>query len=447
MDQQLDLLLVDEEDEPFSPDNPDGIPNLLTVFARWAMEPPKLAIPLLSVYAKTQGHNVASIYRPLLLWQRKKFGRLLSQKPRVVGITTVAIFRPSTLASIVKEIRNISPQTIIVLGGHGAQDSSEIRKMGELYITDHGEQILANFITAIKQGANIDNVPGVMVSDDGCRIMKGSVFYENIPRILYPDWKATSSKCWRYPIESSRGCRFNCSYCSFPSKTTQVFREIKDVVEEMKHVDKHYSIRRFNFVDSCLTSNPEFLLSLCAALRREKTRYDWRCFARPDAFERFPELAEEMAQAGCSKIFMGVESIHDHILSGMRRGMNRQTIETGLSRVFQSGISVHGNFIIGFPGETEGTVRETVKFIVRQPFSSVYLCTFGASKELLDVARAYPERYFHLTGEPVKKWRHDGMDYLTAYKWTTWACRQINLRKMWLVAFSPGTNNPDYPPH
>jgi radical SAM superfamily enzyme YgiQ (UPF0313 family) len=277
--------------------------------------------------------------------------------------------------------------------------------------------------------------------------MKGSLLYENIPRILYPDWKTTSSCCWRYPIESSRGCRFNCSYCGFPGKTSQIFREVDDVVGEMRYVHKHYSIRRFDFVDSCLTSNPEFLLTLCTALRKENFRPYWRCFTRPDAFERFPELAREMSAAGCSKVFMGVESIHDHILSGMRRGMNRRTIETGLSRVFKSGIKIHGNFIIGFPGETEASVRETVQFIVSRPFSTVYLCTFGMSQEMKDIAAAQPERYAHLTGKPVKGWRHDGMDYVTAYKLTSWACRKINLRKLWLVAFSPGTNNPDYPPY
>ncbi|MBI4656136.1 MAG: radical SAM protein [Elusimicrobia bacterium] len=445
-DDPLDILLIDEEDEPFSKDNPQGLPEYLTVAVRWAMDPPKLAIPLLSAQAKAAGHSVASVYRPLLPWQRKKFRRFLLQKPLVAGITTVAMFRTSTLDLIIREIRSISPETIIALGGHGAQDSPDMRRLGNVYITDHGEGTLANFITAVKGGADIDHVPGVSVSHDGCRIMKGSLLYENITRVLYPDWSATGTYCRRYPIEASRGCRFNCSYCGFPGKTSQLFRGIDEVVGEMLHVKERYHVRSFDFVDSCLTSNPEFILALCAALRKHNFRPDWRCFARPDAFDRFPELAEEMSCAGCSRLFMGVESIHDHILSGMRRGMNRSMIETGLSRVFKSGIKVHGNFIIGFPGETQATVRNTAEFIIRRPFSTVYLCTFGMSQEMLELAAAQPERYGHLSGKPVKGWRHDGMDYQTAYKLTLWACRKINWTKLWFVAFSPTTNNPDYPP-
>ncbi|MCX5791482.1 MAG: radical SAM protein [Elusimicrobia bacterium] len=451
----LDLLLIDDEDDLFrrtdspgtsiaSPDDASDILNVMVRAVRW-FEPPKLGVALLSAQAKAAGHSVESIYRPLLPWKKKAFRRLLERRPRVAGITTVSIFETGLLKRFTAEIRRISPGTIIVLGGHGAENTGEIRALGDLTITRHGEGALAGLLTALKGGAALDRVPGVAAAD-GSLSMEGCLRYEGIPRVVYPDWSTASTASWRYPVEASRGCKFNCSYCGFPGKAGQVFRPAAEVVEEMLYARELRGIRRFEFVDSSLTSDPEFMHELCSALRKSGLRADWKCFARPDAFDHAPELAAEMAAAGCSKVFMGIEAIHDQILSRMRRGMDRGSLERGLERVFKAGIKVHGNFIIGFPGETEATVRETAGFISRQPFSSVYLCTFGMSQEMLELAAKEPERYCHLSGKPTKRWRHDGMDYLAAYKLTVWAARRINLSKLWPMAISPVNNSPDQPP-
>lgn len=440
----LDLLLVDDED-PYLPKNdPAGKPVSVLVnnfiiraaadAAHWALEPPKLAVPLLSAHAKAAGLNVRSIYRPLLPWKRAWFRHLLGKGPRAVGITTVAMLETAKVARIAAEVRAVSPKSVIVLGGHGAACSPEIRALGDIYISAHGEEALAGLVTALKGGTELDKVAGVSVSPEGGRTMAGSLRYEGVPRVFYPDWGATSSGCRRYPIEASRGCRFNCSFCCYPGRTAQAFRKVEEVTGEMRYVNERYGVRRFYFVDSSLTSDPGYVLGLCAALRGEKFRADWKCFARPDAFDRAPELAGAMAAAGCSWVFMGVESIHDHILSGMRRGMRREGIERGLERAFSAGLRVHGNFVIGFPGETEATVMETAEFIRRLPFDSAYLCTFGMSPEMRDLAAADPERYAHLRGEPIKGWRHDGMDYKTAYELTVRATRRINEKRSRPVA-------------
>ena len=452
----LDLLLIDDEDDLFcgtgvtessaTPDDSSYVLNMIVRAVRW-IEPPKLGVALLSAQAKAAGHAVECIYRPFLPWKKKAFRRLLERKPCVVGITTVVMFETRLLARLTAEIRRVSPKTIIVLGGHGAENSTAVRALGDLYIARHGEGALAGLVTALKNGVPLGRVPGVSAAADGAISMEGSLRYEGIPRVVYPDWSTANSGSLRYPIEASRGCRFNCSYCSFPGKAGQVFRPVSEVVGEMLYAREQRGIRRFEFVDSSLTSDPAFILELCAALRKSGLRADWKCFARPDAFDRTPELAAEMAAAGCSKVFMGIEAIHDAILSRMRRGMNREGLERGLDRVFRAGIKVHGNFIIGFPGETEATVRETVRFISRRRFSSVYLCTFGMSQEMLELAAKEPEHYAHLSGKPVKGWRHDGMDYLAAYKLTDWAARRINLSKLWPVAVSPVNNRPDKPPY
>jgi p-methyltransferase len=457
MTRPIDLLLIDDEDdllpgtkpgerEAFISEDSAFLMNMGIYAARWGLEPPKLAVPLLSAQAKAAGHAVEAIYRPFLPWKRRLLRELLEHRPRVVAITTVAMFDPRFVARLTREARRLSPGSIIVLGGHGATNSAAIRALGDLHITGHGEWALTALLNELKAGKTLDQAAGVRPSEEGGRVLDGCLRYEGIPRVLYPDWSATSTASRRYPVEASRGCRFNCAFCGFPGRGGQVFRPAEEVVGEMLAARRQRGIRRFDFVDSSLTSDPDYILGLCAGIRRAGLKADWKCFARPDAFDRAPELAREMAAAGCSRVFMGVESVHDHILSGMRRGMDRAAVERGLDRVFKAGIKVHGNFIIGFPGETRETVRGTVDFIAARPFSSVLLCTFGMSQEMKELAAREPERYEHLEGRPVKGWRHDGMDYKTAYQLTLWAVRKVNLSKLWLTAASPATNSPDLPP-
>lgn len=434
----IDLLLIDDEEPPGGADGTEFIYRV----ARWMFEPPKLAVPLLSAYSKAAGHSVRTICFPFLPWRKKEFLELLSARPRVVAITTVGIFSIRYLSLITRLVRKLSPSSLIVLGGHGAQDSLEVRALGDVYISGHGEQALAELVTALKAGVPPEKFPGA-VTADGRTVIEGSCRYERFPRVLLPDWSAASTMALRYPIEASRGCRFNCAYCGFPGKAGQSYRDAAEVVGEMMAVYQERGIRRFEFMDSSLTADPDFMFKLCAGIRKTGIRFNWKCFARPDAFDRAPGLAAEMAAAGCTKIFMGIESVHDHIMALMRRGMDRACLERGLNSVFKAGIKVHGNFIIGFPGETAETVKETAKFISARPFATVYLCVFMLSEEMRAIAAADPEKYHHLSGKPVRGWKHDGMDFAEASRLTRLAAWRINLSKLWLVAFSPPSTVPD----
>ncbi|KAF0127064.1 MAG: methyltransferase [Elusimicrobia bacterium] len=435
---RFDLLLVDDEEPPGEPDGS----CLVYRAARWLCESPKLAVPLLSAYSKAAGHSVRTICFPLLPWREDEFRRLLSAAPKVVAVTTVAIFSPRYLARLTGMVRKLSPASLIVLGGHGAQDSREVRALGDVYISNHGEQALAELVSRVKAGLPPGKFPGA-ISRDGRVVIEGSYRYESFPKVLFPDWSAASTAAWRYPLEASRGCKFNCAYCGFPARAGQTYREVAGIIGEMTAVFREQGIRRFEFMDSSLTADTEFMSRLCAALRSTGIRFNWKCFARPDAFDRAPGLADEMAAAGCTRIFMGIESVHDPILSLMRRGMDRACIERGLDRVFKAGIQVHGNFIMGFPGETPATIKETARFVAARHFKSAYMCVFMMSEAMRAMAAAEPERYFHLAGTPVRGWRHDGMDFAEAARLTRRAVWKINLSRLWFVAFSPPSNVPD----
>ena len=209
---------------------------------------------------------------------------------------------------------------------------------------------------------------------------------------------------------------------------------------------RRYGVRRIEFMDSSLTSEPGFIFEFLELLRRAELPLVWRCFGRVDDFARQPALAADMLRAGCQQVFLGIESIHDQILVKMRKGYDRGLIEQGLAALDAARLPVHANFIIGFPGETAQTVAETAAFISASHFRSVYLAALMVPRILFAQARAEPELFNHLRGDSPRNWSHDTMDYRQAWRLARRAAWRINLRQMYPLAFLPRASVPECAP-
>ncbi|MDO8804338.1 MAG: radical SAM protein [Elusimicrobiota bacterium] len=445
-----DLILVDEKDFYY----PDlELPPLLAwvyIFITrfldavlwFEPDPQKLAVPLLSAYAKDAGFQVAVVRGVSnYFFRRRRFIELLRLKPLAVGISTAAVKKISTVRRVAAIARRHSPGSLIILGGYGAQYSPEMRKAGDITVTGYGEAALVWLLRRLKSGSGITD--GVVADRYGSKILPGSIGYSGPEKMLFPDWSAAPARPRHYNIEASRGCRFNCVYCNFPGRKKQVYRPVEDVAAEMAWAVERFRAKEFDFVDSNFTSEPGFASKLSGLLGKSGLKVRWRCFARVADFAHYPGLADEMAEAGCTRIFLGIESINDSILVKMRKGYTFAEVEAGISEIEKSGIPMHANFIVGFPGETAETVRETEKFIKKHRFKSVYLSALMVPEELYERARRTPEEFNNLRGNSPRTWAHDTMDYRTAVKLAGRSALKVNLSKFRPVVFPLGTNVPD----
>lgn len=444
--EHLDVLLVDDEDyyaTIFS--GWASIPLINTAFL-WmiglarilAHEPPRLAVAMLSAYAKQAGLATESIYNLSRgFWKRRRLAKLLRRQPLVVGISTTAIQETRTLERIVAKIRRESPRSVIVLGGYGAQFCSAMRRLGDVTVTDCGEIALPQLACALKSNAGLDSIAGILRGPDGARTLSGRLGYDEEEVMLPPDWSVLNDYYTCYPIEASRGCRYNCSYCTVPGKKRQTYRKPGDVVAEMTHIVRDLGKKYIYFVDSNLTSGSEFMAEFLALLKSRKLGAKWHCLGRIDDFARRPSLAKDMAETGCYNVYLGIESIHDHILAKMRKGYTRDVIDRGVESIAAARLPAHANFIIGFPGETPRTAQETYDFIIRSGFKTVGLAPLMVPKELFDEARADPDFYCHLSGETPTRWSHDTMDYGRALRLVKELVSRVNRYYLYPVANAP----------
>jgi anaerobic magnesium-protoporphyrin IX monomethyl ester cyclase len=174
----------------------------------------------------------------------------------------------------------------------------------------------------------------------------------------------------KYPLSAfntilaTRGCPRNCLFCG--SRTVfgrkPRFRSVKNIVNEIICLQKK-GLKRFEFVDDFFGVNTAFLNELCGSLAKNCPGISWECETRVDLITEGNVKA--MKASGCSQIHVGVESGNDEILCQMRKGIKIEQAISAIKIIKKQGVALRANFLLGFPGETEKTLNDTLSAMKR----------------------------------------------------------------------------------
>jgi radical SAM superfamily enzyme YgiQ (UPF0313 family) len=166
-------------------------------------------------------------------------------------------------------------------------------------------------------------------------------------------------------VETSRGCHFDCEFCSIAAVSKRTFRTrpVTEVVREIRTLRQ----RNLFFVDDNLGANPERLRELCEALQPLRRRWIGQVSLHVAADNALLQL---MGRSGCIGVLIGIESLAAGNLAAMGKAVNAGGLgyEAALARLRQHGISVYATFVFGYDRDTRQTFEETFRFIQRQKF-------------------------------------------------------------------------------
>lgn len=173
-------------------------------------------------------------------------------------------------------------------------------------------------------------------------------------------------------VQTSRGCPFNCSFCSVTGMFGKKFRyrSVASVLEELERYN-HPDYFVF-FCDDNFTANRRRTRELLEAMLAAKLRFQWSTQVRADV-ARDPELVRLMRQAGCHTVFIGFESVNASSLTEMKKGQELADIRNAIRVIQAARIHIHGMFVFGFDGDDWRTVEDTVRFIRETKLTSVQL--------------------------------------------------------------------------
>jgi radical SAM superfamily enzyme YgiQ (UPF0313 family) len=155
------------------------------------------------------------------------------------------------------------------------------------------------------------------------------------------------------------------------------------------------------------TVSREQVVGLCELILERGLCMPWTCNSRVDFVD--PEMLRLMAQAGCRWISWGIESGSEQVLRRVRKGITVEQVERALQWAREAGIRNWGYFIIGLPGETEETIKQTIRLSKRLPMDLV----------LFHIAAPYPGSplFFEVVEKgwfrPGTRWEQVDMDCST----------------------------------
>jgi len=206
-------------------------------------------------------------------------------------------------------------------------------------------------------------------------------------------------------IVTSRGCPAGCTYCikHVSYQYSARIRSPKLIMEEMWRLKK-LGINNIHMYADLFTVNRDQVMELCQLMIDEKIDLHWTSNSRVDYVDE--EMLTLMGKAGCRLISWGIESGNEQILKHARKGAYPDKAERALRWAKKAGIMNWGYFIIGLPGETEQTIRQTIDFAKKLPLDIA----------LFHVAAPYPGTPFFFEVvenkwfRPGTRWEQVDMD-------------------------------------
>lgn len=307
------------------------------------------------------------------------------------GLVIVSISTPTIHEdlSVLKQVKEHTGAKIAVFGVHATYYADDLIKEDYIdYVLLNDPDLAAARIAA----GEIEGVEGTVLKDKEGLIIRTPNDKGRTINFRPPAWDLVDLKKYKIPIKgksyvlvtTARGCPFNCTFCVVPfySGRHVRVREISEVIEELKAVSS--SVRDVFFHTDLFTFKKDYVLKLCDAMVRENLNLRWICNSRVDTFDL--ETAQAMKKAGCWMVSFGIESGSQKILDLCGKKITLDQSRAAVAAARKAGLLTIGHFVLGFPGETEETLAQTLKFsrAINPDFVEYYIATPFPGSELFE---------------------------------------------------------------
>jgi p-methyltransferase len=384
-------------------------------------EIPNLAAAYLTSTLRRQGGRAE--YINLFQSEKDRLSELLERDPLCVAITTTFYVWNFPVNEMVQFIRERNDRVRIVVGGPlvsnharnyaGEELTAALVDLGaDIFVNDsQGELTLWQIVEALRNGGDLSGVPNISYFEDGRLLTNPPEPESNSLDENYIDWLDLSNEDLGATLQTrtARSCAFKCAFCNYPTRAGKLsLASLATIEKELDSMHARGNVRNVVFIDDTFNVPLPRFKDICRLMIRKNYGFNWFSYFRCSNSDE--EAVELMAKSGCKGVFLGIESGSPSILENMNKAASADFYRRGIEMLHRHGILTFGSFIVGFPGETEQTVAETVDFI---------------RETKVDFFRA--QMWYNEAGTPIHKqqekyaitgdgfvWTHGSMDSLEA---------------------------------
>lgn len=341
--------------------------NLRIVQKYFGMFPP-LSLAWVAAIARQAGHDVTLIdARTLGLTKEDVLERLEEFKPDIMGFMMTTYMFPETL----EWIRYLKKELKIpvVIGGYNLRvypKESINHPEIDYGVIEQALDTIPQLFSALEGDRSLEDVVGLVYKKKGevklnpPRPVDFDRFpnpaRDLLPNELYAEFP-TERRNFTVMV-TSLGCPYGCSFCE-AGRTAYNPRSPTTVVNEIEECYKKYRIREIDIFDYDFTIDKKRTIAICRQMRKRNLDVLWACRSRVD-IDR--ELLKEMKEAGCGRIYYGIESGSQEILDRVNKDITLDQIRKTIRYTKELDMKALGFFLVGAPGETKNTVKNTLRF-------------------------------------------------------------------------------------
>jgi anaerobic magnesium-protoporphyrin IX monomethyl ester cyclase len=308
---------------------------------------------------------------------------IIEINPKIIGISTM-ISMSKNIHDLITTIKPLLPDSLYICGGALATVYPDLfAKEFDIVFRGETDNIFSEFVFQYLNSAkdkdsflrhyDLSNFNGLYFEKGDFKFSKDPIHisedeYKKLPLADREGFEHDKYQNFWLELENikatsimlTRGCPYKCDFCSKP-----VFgdhfrkRNISDIIDEIEYCQS-LGYDYLWIADDCFTLDLNFVESFCDAIIKNNIEIKWNCLSRADFKDS--SIIKKMRNAGCDKVYLGLESGNDEILKLMNKRANIADGELSVKLFKEAGIKTAGFFIVGYPGETLDTIEETFNF-------------------------------------------------------------------------------------
>ena len=311
--------------------------------------------------------------------------------------------------SFIKTIKTIYPEVTMVCGGEhisacpkfSMEDCPEI----DICVLGEGEETSIDILKTIEQKKSLSKVNGIVYrSGEEIIINPKRSRISKLDDIPLPAWDLFPLENYlsnnlgygvnpgrTMPMLISRGCPFQCTFCSSPQMWTTKWqaRDPDCVIEEMQFYIDKYKATNFDFYDLTAIVRKDWIIKFCQKIIKKNWNITWQMPSGTRSEALDDETLGLMMLSGQKHISYAPESASKTTLQKIKKKIKIEDMKKSIRSALSKGMSVKLNLMLGFPNETHKEMLETLRFVLDAAFmgvSDVYLASFAPypGSELFD---------------------------------------------------------------
>ncbi|UCD58032.1 MAG: B12-binding domain-containing radical SAM protein [Candidatus Hydrogenedentota bacterium] len=340
------------------------------IYSKWLL--PRLGTVMLGTILRDLGHEVKIYVEEIHKVDKEKI-----HSADLVGISTITSTAPRAY-SIADDLRERGVP-VVMGGAHPTFLPDEAMEHADYVVRGEGEEAIVELLEVLDGKRPIGTVSGLSYRE-------GEKVVHNPSRELCPDldlhpspdlslivgFGAGTRSFFKYnpiiPVLTSRGCPFNCKFCSVTTMFGRKyrFRSAEKVLEDIRP----YTDRTIFFYDDNFAASKERTKTLLRRMIEERITPEWTAQVRVDA-AKDEELLDLMERSNCFAVYVGFESINPRTLELYSKGQTLEDITESIKKFHEHGIRIHGMFVLGSDEDDVRIIRETARFAKRVKIDTV----------------------------------------------------------------------------